>query len=256
MWTMCWLLPALATSILLPPPTYSGKVFSHCWHILSAITPQAHWDITSVDQGTPAPRANHYSPCVLGLRQHSQALLLSRLAEWVVRGRIRNRGPFHLPLLHQSLEFFLPCTGFCSVPSHPSHFHPLHLNSSPNFLSSRLMSSHVHPLSHKAWIHLCHPSLGLCKHGVVQGWGLSLHLMVLLAILYKPMAGHKLQLVFRVPKFQLFPTLAIPRRFLHASWDSESCSYCSLSLEPFFLLPWSRSLDRVEGVSQGFIIWS
>lgn len=93
------------------------------------------------------------------------------------------------------------------------------------------------------------PLMGLCKHDVEQGWGLSLHLMVLLAILYEFMAGHVLQLLFLVPKFQLFPTLVIPRRFLHASWDSESCSYCSLSLEPFSLLPWSRSLDRVGGVS-------
>lgn len=97
----------------------------------------------------------------------------------------------------------------------------------------------------------------------------------LLAILCELMAGHTLQPVFLVPKFQLFPTLVIPRRFLfflsfsfilfqafnprrflNASWDSESCSYCSLNLEPFSLLPWSRTLDRVGGVSQGFISWS
>lgn len=81
--------------------------------------------------------------------------------------------------------------------------------------------------------------------GVVQGWGLSLYLMALLAILDELMAGHTLQPIFLVPKFQLFPTLVIPRRFLHGSWDSESCSYCSLSLEPFSLLSWSRTLDEL-----------
>lgn len=75
--------------------------------------------------------------------------------------------------------------------------------------------------------------------------------MVLLALLYESMAVHMLCLVFLGPKFQLFPTLVILEGFLHASWDSESCSHYALSIELFSLLPWSSSLDRAGGVSQG-----
>lgn len=38
---------------------HPGQVFSHHSHILSATPPQAHRDITSVNRGTPARRANH-----------------------------------------------------------------------------------------------------------------------------------------------------------------------------------------------------
>lgn len=40
-------------------PPHPGQVFSHHSHILSANPPQSHRDITSVNQGTPAHRANH-----------------------------------------------------------------------------------------------------------------------------------------------------------------------------------------------------
>lgn len=143
------------------------------------------------------------------------------------------------------------------MPSHPSQFHPLNLNSSPNFLSSRLMSSHViYSLIKHEFIYAIPHWVSANMVWCGAGMGSLPPPYGSLAILNELMAGHMFLPVFLVPKFQLFPTLVIPRRFLHASWDSESCSYCSLSLEPFSLLSWPRTLDRVGGMSRGFIIWS